>query len=53
MSGKDFIAMAEAIRQNVNDAATRKAIAVALLPPLRASNSNFNVERFVAAAIGG
>jgi hypothetical protein len=52
MSRKDFIVIAEAIRQHFNDAATRRAVAEALLPALRASNRNFQTERFIAAAVG-
>ncbi|GMU50729.1 MAG: hypothetical protein AMXMBFR31_29550 [Candidatus Desulfobacillus denitrificans] len=52
MSRKDFIALAQAIRENIKDAATRQAVAEALLPALRASNPNFKPERFLAAAVG-
>ncbi len=52
MSRKDFVAIAQAIRQNINDAATRRAVAEALLPALRASNPNFKTEWFITAAVG-
>jgi hypothetical protein len=52
MTRKHFQAIAEAIRQNINDAATRRAVAEALLPALRASNPNFKTERFITAAVG-
>jgi hypothetical protein len=52
LSKRDFIAIAEAIRQNISDAATRRAVAQALIPALRASNPNFQTERFITAAVG-
>jgi hypothetical protein len=52
MSRKDFVAIADAIRQNVKDAATRQAVAQALLPALRASNPNFKPDKFIDAAVG-
>ncbi len=50
MSRKDYVAIAAAIRQNIADAATRKAVAEALIPALRASNERFNAVRFLDAA---
>jgi hypothetical protein len=50
MTRKHFQAIAEAIRQNVADAAQRKALAEALLPALRASNDRFNTQKFLDAA---
>ena len=52
MSRKHFIVIATAIRQNLSDKAQREAVAAALIPMLRASNLNFNVEKFFAAAVG-
>lgn len=52
MSRKDFIALAQAIRENIKDAATRQAVAEALMPALRASNARFNAAKFQAAAVG-
>lgn len=52
MYRKHFVAIAQAIRGNIQDKAQRQAIAQALLPALRASNPNFNAERFMEAAIG-
>jgi hypothetical protein len=52
MSRKDFVAIAQAIRQNISDASTRRAVAQALIPALRASNPNFQTERFITAAVG-
>lgn len=52
MSRKDFIALAQAIRENFQDATTRRAVAEALMPALRASNPNFKTEKFLAAAVG-
>jgi hypothetical protein len=52
MSRKDYVAIAQAIRQNIAEAAQRKALAEALIPALRASNDRFNSSRFLAAAIG-
>jgi hypothetical protein len=51
MSRKHFIAIAEAIRQNIQDKAQRKAVAEALLSALRASNPNFNTSKFLEAAV--
>jgi len=52
MTRKDFVAIAQAIRESIQDAATRQAVAQALLPVLRASNPNFKPERFITAAVG-
>jgi len=52
MSRKHFIAIAQAIRENIHDKAQRQAVAEALLPALRASNPNFNTSRFIGAAVG-
>jgi hypothetical protein len=52
MSRKDFIAIAAAIRENIAEAETRRAVANALLPALRASNARFNADKFLAAAVG-
>jgi hypothetical protein len=52
VSRKDFVAIAAAIRENINDAETRRAVAAALLPALRASNQNFRPDKFLAAAVG-
>ena len=53
MTRKHFIAIAEAIRQTITDRAQREAVAIALIPALRASNSNFNSEKFVNASVDG
>lgn len=52
MSRKDFVAIAQAIRQNIANKIEREAVAQALLPALRAGNERFNSERFLRAAIG-
>jgi hypothetical protein len=52
MSRKHFIAIAGAIRNNLSDRALRQAVATALIPALMGSNPNFNVTRFIAAAVG-
>jgi hypothetical protein len=52
MTRKHFTAIAQAIRQNIGDTATRNAVATALLPALKASNPNFNAGRFLSAAVG-
>ena len=52
MSRKDYVAIAAAIRQNIAEAAQRKALAEALLPALRASNDRFNTQKFLTAAVG-
>jgi hypothetical protein len=52
MSRKHFIAIAQAIRENIHDKAQRQAIASALLPALKASNPEFNAMRFLDAAVG-
>jgi hypothetical protein len=53
MTRKHFIAIAAAIRKSIIDRAQREAVAAALIPALRASNSNFNSEKFVNAAVDG
>lgn len=52
MSRKHFIAIAGAIRNNLSDRELRQAVATALIPALMGSNPNFNVSRFLAAAVG-
>lgn len=52
MSRKHFIAIAQAIRENIHDKAERQAVATALLAALRGSNQNFNAARFLEAAVG-
>lgn len=52
MSRKDFIAIADAIRQSITDKGQREAVARALLPALRSGNPNFKPERFITAAVG-
>jgi hypothetical protein len=52
MSRKHFIAIAQAIRENIQDKQQRKAVADALLPALKASNPDFNATRFLDAAVG-
>lgn len=52
MSRKHFIAIAQAIRENIRDKAQRQAVADALLPALRGGNPNFNASRFLDAAVG-
>jgi hypothetical protein len=52
MSRKDFQAIAQAIRENINDRAQREAIARALLPALLDSNNRFDSARFIDAAVG-
>lgn len=52
MSRKHFIAIAQAIRENIVDPTQRRAVAEALLPAFRASNPNFNTSKFLAAAVG-
>jgi len=52
MSRKHFIAIAQAIRENIHDKAQRQAIASALLPALKASNPDFSATRFLVAAVG-
>lgn len=52
MSRKHFIAIAEAIRNNIQEKAQREAVANALIPALKASNPNFNSTRFMDACLG-
>jgi hypothetical protein len=52
MSRKHFIAIAQAIRENIQDKQQRQAVASALLQALKASNPDFNATRFLDAAVG-
>ena len=52
MNRKHFILISDAIRNNLSDRALRQAVATALIPALMGSNPNFNVTRFMAAAVG-
>jgi hypothetical protein len=52
MSRKDFIAIAQAIRENIASVEQREALARAIMPALRESNSRFDSGRFMAAAVG-
>ena len=52
MSRKDFIAIAQAIRENIASIEQREALARAIMPALRESNSRFDSGRFIAAAVG-
>ena len=52
MTRKHFVAIAEAIRNSIVSTAEREAVARALVPALRAANSKFNTERFIAACVG-
>jgi hypothetical protein len=52
MSRKHFIALAQAIRENITDKAERESFARALLATLREANPNFNTGKFLEAAIG-
>ena len=52
MTRKHFVLIAEAIRQNIADAAQRKALAEALLPALSESNERFSAQKFLDAATG-
>lgn len=52
MTRKDFIAIATAIRRHIADTDTRRTVAEALLPALRASNDRFNAQRFINAVVG-
>lgn len=52
MTRRDFVAIAQAIRENVADRRQREAVATALLPALRASNPRFDTGRFMAAVLG-
>jgi hypothetical protein len=53
MTRKHFKAIAEAIRNNINNREQdREAFARALLPALRASNPNFDTGRFLDGAVG-
>ena len=51
MSRKHFVLIAQAIRENIPDPATRQALAAALIPALRACNTRFDGERFLAAVL--
>ena len=52
MSRKHYIALAEAIRLNIEDKNLRELFAKALLPALRQDNSRFDSNRFLNAAMG-
>ena len=53
MSRKDFNAIVQAICENIASVKQREALARAIMPALRESNSRFNPGRFMAAAVGG
>ena len=52
MTRKHFIAIARAIRESIQDKALRRVVANALVPTLRASNPQFNSDKFLDAATG-
>lgn len=52
MSRKDFIALAKAIQENIQQRDQREALARAIMPVLRESNPRFDSNRFIAAAVG-
>ena len=52
MTRKHFIAIARAIRESIQDKALREVMANALVPTLRALNSQFNAGKFLDAAVG-
>ncbi len=52
MSRKDFIAIAQAIRENIASIELREALSHAIMPALIQSNPRFNSGRFMAAAVG-
>ena len=52
MTRKHLILIAQAIRENIPDLGTRRAVATAPLPALRASNERFDAEQFLCAAVG-
>jgi hypothetical protein len=52
MTRKHFIAIAEAIRENIPNKAEREAVARALAPAFLAVNPKFSTDRFIAAAVG-
>ena len=52
MTRKHFKAIAEAIRQNIDNKQERETFARALMPALRASNPNFDTIRFLKSALG-
>ena len=52
MSRKYFTAIAQAIRENINNQAQREATARALIAALQASNPRFNADRFLGACMG-
>ena len=52
MSRKDFVAIAQAIRENIASSEQREALVRAIMPALRESNPRFDPERFITAAVG-
>lgn len=52
MSRKHFVAIAEAIRQNIQNKQQREELARALVPALKEANRNFDTYRFIAATVG-
>jgi len=52
MSRKDFVALAQAIRKNLESRQQREILANAIIPTLKASNPRFDSNRFIAAAVG-
>ena len=52
MTRKDFVALAQAIRENIISKEQREILAEALVPALRDSNSRFDANRFMMAAVG-
>ena len=52
MSRKDFVAIAQAIRENILLIEQREALARAIIPALRESNPRFDSRRFITAAVG-
>jgi len=52
MTRKNFVAIAQAIRNNIANREQRQALAVAILPALSASNPRFDSRRFMSAAVG-
>lgn len=52
MSRKHFVAIADAIRNNIQRKNQREDIARALLLALRESNPRFDSKRFMLAAVG-
>lgn len=52
MNRKNFILIAQAIRESISDQEQREATARALIAALRTANPNFNTERFLTACTG-